>query len=66
MVNLMESYSGCRAQIFVHSNILIFVTDFQNAYELTIINLLTPKWHLWIFLCLTSDDFTRQWGTRQE
>ena len=45
----MQSYGGCHAEIFVHLNILIFVTDFQNAYELTIINLLTPisaKWHL--------------------
>lgn len=31
MANLMES---CRAEIFVSLNILIFVTDFQNAYEL--------------------------------
>jgi len=45
----MESYSSCRAEIFVHLKILIFVADLQNAYELTIINLLTPisaKWHL--------------------
>ena len=27
---------------------------------------MSANWHLWILLCLTPDDFTRQWGTPWE
>ena len=27
------------------------------------LNLISIKWHLWILLCLTPDDFARHWGT---
>ena len=38
----------------------------QKAKNYVPVNPLRPqsaKWHLQILLCLTPDDFTRQWGT---
>jgi len=38
----------------------------ERRKNLKIINPFPPmsvKWHLQILLCLTPDDFTRQWGT---
>ena len=41
----------------------LLMVQFLEGYSVNPFPPMSVEWHLYILLCLTPDDFTRQWGT---